>query len=282
MVESADAHTLDWERCIICGEDGDLRCPADRPDGEDGALLSYDDFLQNVDGCLVAFRNRYRSLRRDSQKEPCNGEILQFRVFAELVSYIENKIEEGSYIFKLSEIHSLYDDRLSVLGLHTSVNKSRLKTQILLHFASDCQEQSDGRNTLLVFTEGLQRKLQSAVTARDFDGEAMSMSRVVNSVRCDMAAQDGFEFSGSFPTDCQERSVPVSLKSLVSMLLYGNDITDQNNGHSQACLTICQLILFNSKQPTPTSSKPRHTKKREPPLPVLVLVYWSQCAQPDS
>ena len=37
-------------RCIICGEDGDLRCPADRPDGEGGALLSYDDFLQNVDG----------------------------------------------------------------------------------------------------------------------------------------------------------------------------------------------------------------------------------------
>ena len=50
MIASTDADTLDWERCIICGEDGDLRCPADRPDGEGGALLSYDDFLWNVDG----------------------------------------------------------------------------------------------------------------------------------------------------------------------------------------------------------------------------------------
>ena len=54
------------------------------------------------------------------------------------------------------------------------------------------------------------------------------------------------------------------------MLLYGNNITYKNDGYSQACLTICQLIIFNSKQPTPTSSKPRHIKKREPPLPVYL------------
>ena len=159
-----------------------------------------------------------------------------------------------------------------MLGLHTSVNKSRLKTQIILQFASDCQEQSYGRNTVIAFTEGLQRNLKPAVMIRDFDGQALSVSRVVNSLGCDIAAQDGFEFSSFFPTDCQDRSVPISLKSLVSMLFYGNNITDQNDGHSQACLTICQLIIFNSKQPTPTSSKPRHTKKRES----------SQCAQPDS
>ena len=46
MIASTDADTLDWERCIICGEDRDLRCPADRPDGEGGALLSYDDFCR--------------------------------------------------------------------------------------------------------------------------------------------------------------------------------------------------------------------------------------------
>ena len=153
--------------------------------------------------CLVAFRNRFRSLNRDTQKEPCNAvAILQARVFAELVSYIENKVEAGSYIFKLSETHALYEDRLSVLGLQKTINKSRLKRQILLHFVAECQEQSDGRNTLLVFNEGLQKNLKSAVTSRDFDQEALSMSRVVKSVRQDMVGHEGFELSGSFPTDC--------------------------------------------------------------------------------
>ena len=123
--------------------------------------------------CLVAFRNRFRSLNIDTQKEPCNAvAILQARVFAELVSYIENKVEAGSYVFKLSETHALYEDRLSVLGLQKTINKSRLKRQILLHFVAECQEcqeQSDGRNTLLVFNEGLQKNLKSAVTSRDFE-----------------------------------------------------------------------------------------------------------------
>ena len=40
---------MDWEKCIICGlKDGDLKCPAERSDGEGRA--SYDDFLQNVEG----------------------------------------------------------------------------------------------------------------------------------------------------------------------------------------------------------------------------------------
>ena len=35
------------------------------------------------------------------------------------------------------------------------------KTRILNHFCNDCQEQSDGKNTLLVFNEGLQKLLST-------------------------------------------------------------------------------------------------------------------------
>ena len=84
------------------------------------------------------------------------------------------------------------------------------------------------------------------------------MSRVVKSVRQDMVGHEGFELSGSFPTDCQEGSVQSSLKSLINMLLYGNNITDQNIVPSQASLAICQ------------PNNLRHTKKREPPLPLYV------------
>ncbi len=34
------------------------------------------------------------------------------RAFAELVSYIESNVENGMYIFKLSELHGLYEGRL--------------------------------------------------------------------------------------------------------------------------------------------------------------------------
>ena len=36
--------------------------------------------------CLVAFRNRYRSLGRDSQKEPCNGDIILPKFYVYLLS----------------------------------------------------------------------------------------------------------------------------------------------------------------------------------------------------
>ena len=61
--------------------------------------------------------------------------ILQARVFfAELISYIEGNVDNRNYIFKLSELHDLYESRLQVLGIDKTINKTRLKTQILGHF----------------------------------------------------------------------------------------------------------------------------------------------------
>ena len=77
------------------------------------------------------------------------------RAFAELVSYIESNVESGSYIFKLSVLYNLYEDRLSSLGIEKSINKTRLKKQLMEHFSLKCQEQSDGKNCLLVFNKGL-------------------------------------------------------------------------------------------------------------------------------
>ena len=52
------------------------------------------------------------SLHGSKVKKP-----LLARAFAELVNYIESNVESGSYIFKLSVLHSLYEDRLSSLGI---------------------------------------------------------------------------------------------------------------------------------------------------------------------
>jgi len=56
------------------------------------------------------------------------------------------------------------------------------------------------------------------------------------------------QFTRSFPPDCQENSLPSSLKSLVSLVLNGPNLKDQDKCESQAFLTISQVILFNIKK----------------------------------
>jgi hypothetical protein len=83
-----------------------------------------------------------------------------------------------------------------------------------------------------------------------------------------MFSHEGFTFSGDFPAECQEKSVPASLKTLVSLILNGVSLKEQAHTESQPCLTVCQTILFNSKK---RSSKfERHARTREPPLPIYI------------
>ena len=99
--------------------------------------------------------------------------------------------------------------------------------------------------------------------------------RVCNSIREEIFEKDLFRFSGVFPEDCEEMSVPESLKSLVSLLLYGPNIKNKNLLNSRACLSICQLILFNFKESSARlnlGNFQRHLKSQEPPLPLYLAL----------
>lgn len=54
------------------------------------------------------------------------------------------------------------------------------------------------------------------------------------------------KFAGSVEQDSQKTSVPMSLLSLVGMVLEGRDIISQSEVMSQAVLNIAQLVQFNS------------------------------------
>ena len=57
------------------------------------------------------------------------------------------------------------------------------------------------------------------------------------------------------------------------MILTGVNIENTEVQESQACLTVCQTIFFNAKERSTTKSKTgqtRHTKAREPPLPLYI------------
>ena len=70
---------------------------------------------------------------------------MQATAFAELVCYIESSVENGDYIFKLSNLHTLFKDRLCSIGIEKDINKTRFKEQLLADFSGVCQEQSDGK-----------------------------------------------------------------------------------------------------------------------------------------
>jgi len=89
-------------------------------------------------------------------------------------------------------------------------------------------------------------------------------------VRKEIVNSRGFHFDGIFPSGCQHGSVPTNIKTMVSMLLYGADLKDQDSTDSQANLTISQTILFNFKKHVSPSVKSHHSLEREPPLALYI------------
>ena len=88
------------------------------------------------------------------------------------------------------------------------MNKTRLKMQLLEHF-KEAQEQSDGKNTILVFKEEMRNMLKEALKKRDFTEDAQILAKAASIIRQDIFNHDAFKFEGSFPENCQETSLPL-------------------------------------------------------------------------
>ena len=223
--------------------------------------------------CLVKLRNRYRShIRKQNQiSENTEEKMKESIALAELTSYIEKSVKAETLMFKLSELHSMFVNLLENMGVGKLINKTRLKNYLLEHF-SDAQEQHDGRNTIIIFKEGMKNMLRDALMKRDFSEDAATLVKAAKIIRKDIFNHQGFNFKGSFPTHCQENALPTSLKSLISMILEGTSIKDVDQHDCQACLTAAQTVLYNTKKrPSKKSeAQSRHTLEREPPLPIYI------------
>ena len=84
-------------------------------------------------------------------------------------------------------------------------------------------------------------------------------------IRKDIYNQQQHDFNGHIDHDCQAKSVPQSLLSLITALLYDPKYTGTL---SQEVLTISQLIIFNTKKNTKTSV--HRNRSIGPPLPLYV------------
>ena len=199
--------------------------------------------------CLTKLRNQHRSLlKKDQNSTDGQNEVKkkQARAFSELVSYVENAVEDGTFCFKLADLRHLFENRLQEFEVEKEVNKVSFRDQILSYFP-EAQVQSYGKNFIFGFDQGMQQLMKGSLDT-DYDSDAKILTRAATIIRRDIFASHTFQFCGSFPSGCQQDSVPVNLKYLMSMLLNGPSLKDQASADSQACLSISQMILFNCKK----------------------------------
>ncbi len=172
--------------------------------------------------CLTNYRNRYHAFCRAQTSQSSNSleKQLKAQAFAELVMHVENDIEKGTGVFKLADLHASYEERIEQLNITTTINRRRLKGELLDYFQKyGIQEQSDGKNVVLLFPKGMQEILRSSCCLSECKSEAAQFASVTMIVcRSMFQNENKFTFGRHFPKNCQKDSVPYSLKLLISMI----------------------------------------------------------------
>lgn len=226
--------------------------------------------------CLVALYNKAERLYENTEES--DERVIQGIALAQLIAYIEDIRTESADnippVFRLADLTQMYSTRLQQLGgdISTRVHSSHLKDRILANIPG-MQAHKQGRDVLLVFEDDIGLALKN-IYKRDFDNEAMTLLRATTIIRRDIMNKKS-TFKGLFANNCQQNSVPESLKTLVGMILGGPDIMTQSSNmiEAQTTLSISQLILFNStkrRRGVDTCTSLYHSIDREPPVPVYL------------
>lgn len=222
--------------------------------------------------CLVSLYNRTRPFRKECSKSSDEIPVdLEELAFAELIAYIEDILEVETAVLTLSELVQFYQCKLKELEADCGkVNSTRLKERVLTEFP-DLTAHAEGRETHLVSRHVIGGILTEV---KNRDSDACCLARAAHIVRKDILNVKN-SFNGTFPAECQKHSIPASLLTLIGMLIKGPS-TKSDPSDSQACISITQLVVFNSisrsrNRPDATGST-HHIRSRECPLPIYTAL----------
>ncbi len=139
--------------------------------------------------CLTSFYNRHRSQQRHStdHSHQVNPQSL---ALAEVVSYIEEYGQLGenlNHVFKLTDLKTLYSERLQQLGGDTKgqIHSTRLAQKLQQHIPT-LEVHNSKSGTLLSFKEDVGDALLEACHT-DSDDEAIMLMRVAKRLRKEMS-----------------------------------------------------------------------------------------------
>ena len=182
--------------------------------------------------CLAALYNRERqheiSISHEKSDTDTNN-ISHGIAFAELISFLEECRDdpELASVFTLAELVQMYSNRLQELGVELSskINSTRLKERLLDVFP-DLQAYNEGRNVKLIFNEDIGAAIRKAC-AYDSDDDAAHLAKAAQIIRRDIIKTQQ-TLNGTFSPNCQEKSVPASLSTLIDLILEGPNIKKQS------------------------------------------------------
>ena len=105
------------------------------------------------------------------------------------------------------------------------------------------------------------------------DEENRILRKAARIIRSGLFAKEEV-FNGDFSKDRQEKSVPPKLVKLLAWIMEGFEADEAISKSCEKALNIAQMIRFNStkkkRKQKKSTKKTRHSKKNEPPLPVLI------------
>ena len=113
-----------------------------------------------------------------------------------MTTHIENSVADGTYYFQFAELQQLYEHRLQELGVTIEVNKPQFKERNLSYFP-EAQAETDRKNTVLVFPQGMQRLITTALNSH-YEADASILAKAVNICQEDIFESERFHFEGTF------------------------------------------------------------------------------------
>jgi len=163
-------------------------------------------------------------------------------VLAELVTHIveTQRQSPSGAVFKLSDLCTLYQNRLQQLGSPVILNSTRLNNRILSKIP-EVQAYHRGREVIFVFEKDVGPAIFSACGFTD----AMHLTKAADTIRKQIL-QSKVKFTGNFEKESVLNGVPQCLLQLVSMIEHGPVIESQlQNGVTKSDLAIAQLLQYN-------------------------------------
>ena len=133
--------------------------------------------------CLTRYRNRYRAFMRAKNPQEDQNNKIKGQAFAETVLEMESMMEDGTYTFKLQDLHSSFENRLRELGLNITFNRTRLKDKLLDYFSDfGLLEQLVGKTLVLAFPKGIAQLLEEAMAERNYEQEVFTLAKNIKNL----------------------------------------------------------------------------------------------------
>ena len=224
--------------------------------------------------CYKSYINKYRSAANasknaQSSSKNINDDYIRAMSFNKIITYVYEKgCEDENISFDVSELERLYASLLAVNGIHYTSHVSRFADELVSRIPElekrKVTKKKKGTKKILkkkkcgltvFFKESIDKHMLNQIL--EPDSFMRGVRDVVSVIRKKMIESKN-EFRGEFPENCQKDSVPIELLTLMSMLVDGNDISNQAKP-SQGALTCSQYVLYNFK-------KVYHRQHRETPI----------------